>query len=133
MPLSPKPRRIAFADDDPDDHYVFFTALKNLDNTIEVIHFYRCQDLFEYLRNNELPDYLFLDLNMPGNEDFKCLIEIKNHHIYKNIPVIVYTTSNKTDVEKLAFQVGANRYVVKPASVRELQVILKDIVVEPRL
>src|SRR5688572_21023105 len=131
MPLSPTPRRILFADDDPDDHYLFLTALKEIDASIEICQFYRCDEVFSHLLHAPLPDIIFLDLNMPGNEELKCLKELKQNEKYKNIKVIIYTTSTRNELVREAEQIGASRYVVKPSSIRELQVLLREIVIEP--
>ena len=101
MTLHPKSKRIFFADDDPDDHYLFMTAIKEFEDTIEVVQFYECGDLLDYLSQNDPPDYLFLDLNMPGNEELKCLTEIKMHEQYKNINVVIYTTANRGEIEQM--------------------------------
>ncbi|HEY0678723.1 MAG TPA: response regulator [Chitinophagaceae bacterium] len=131
MPEFVKPKRILFADDDPDDHYLFLTALKEVDKNIEVVQFYQCDGIVEYLKENNLPDILFLDLNMPGNEELKCLMGIKKNEQFKSIRVIIYTTSHSTDLIDTAYKNGANKYVVKPGSIRELQNMLRDIIEEP--
>jgi CheY-like chemotaxis protein len=131
MPLSSKARRIFFADDDPDDHYLFITALKELDHTIDIVQFYKCDQILEFLMNDELPDLIFLDFNMPGNEELKCLFEIKQHEKCKDVKVIIYTTSHRNDLVQKAYDIGASRYIVKPSSIRELQVLLREIIIEP--
>lgn len=45
-----------------------------------------------------LPDYVFLDINMPSMDGKACLKNLKRDHRVKSFPVIIYTTNtNKID------------------------------------
>ena len=70
-------QHICFADDDPDDQLIFVTVMKENFPFIRVETFYHCNALLKFLNDeiNPLPDMIFLDLNMPGN-DGKCLSAI---------------------------------------------------------
>ena len=66
-----------------------------------------------------LPDYVFLDINMPTMDGKACLKNLKRDQRFKSIPVIIYTTStNKMDID-LCRQLGATDYIIKPNTAKE--------------
>ena len=109
------PLNILLADDDADDRYFFEKALKEL--SIEAI-FKTVSDgerLMDHLMKNtdDLPDVLFLDLNMPRKNGSECLAEIKHSEKLKQIPVILCSTSLGNDFANSLYQTGAHYYLHK--------------------
>src|ERR1700761_5549688 len=86
---------ILLVDDDEDDRKLFVEAAGELDNTIRCFSAADGQEALSFLRDgrNEVPDYIFLDLRMPGLTGEECLVEIKRESRTAMVPVIVYTTS----------------------------------------
>jgi CheY-like chemotaxis protein len=77
---------------------------------------------------NTLPDYIFVDLNMPRMGGMQFLKEIKQHDTLKNIPVIIYSTSsNPADIAKTK-ELGAVSFITKPSRSSELCKLLQSIV-----
>lgn len=67
------------------------------------------------------PSVILLDLNLPGTNGRDVLEQIKQDQNFKEIPIIVFTTSsNPTDIE-FCYQKGANGYLIKPMDFHELQ------------
>ncbi len=62
-------------------------------------------------------DILILDLMMPGKDGFQALREIREH---SHLPVIMLTARNEEYDTLMGFQLGADDYVSKPFSPREL-------------
>jgi DNA-binding NarL/FixJ family response regulator len=59
------------------------------------------------------PDIILLDLNMPKKDEREALEEIKSHSNFKNIPVIILTTSQaKIEIRK-TYDLGANFIIQK--------------------
>jgi CheY-like chemotaxis protein len=73
----------------------------------------------------ELPNVIFMDINMPQMDGWACLQALKETAKYKDIPVIVYSTSSNPKDVKHAFELGAQCFCVKPDSYREMQRMLK--------
>jgi CheY-like chemotaxis protein len=113
--------KILYADDDIDDCQLLFEALYQIDPSITCIMANDGREALKILRQgSELPDYIFLDVNMPVMDGKACLIELKKDKHLKNIPVIIYsTTTNKSEIYKL-FELGASDYIRKPNSFEEL-------------
>ncbi|MCC5663278.1 response regulator [Nostoc sp. CHAB 5784] len=78
----------------------------------------------EALRNSKValrPSVILLDLNLPGIDGRDILERLKQDKSFKEIPIVVFTTSsNPKDIE-LCYQKGANGYLVKPMDAQELK------------
>lgn len=119
---------ILLADDDFDDAEIFSEALHKVGSPTEFIHFETGQAALDYLKSAEvLPDYIFLDINMPVLNGWQTLTEIKNDEGLKDIPVIMYTTSSTSSEKKIATDLGAQAFITKPTDISDLVHILKKV------
>ncbi|WP_339922081.1 response regulator [uncultured Cyclobacterium sp.] len=119
---------LILADDDSDDCELFQDAITTINVNVRTIIFNGGIQLMNYLNdeNAELPDILFLDLNMPIMNGFECLEEIRKNIRLKDICIIIFSTSfNPSDVDK-SYALGANGYIQKPYSQSEMKNILKS-------
>lgn len=122
-------KHICLADDDPDDQLIFLTIMKENFPSVRVDTFYHCDALLTFLTDekNPVPDLIFLDLNMPGNDSNACLQLLKTKAGLMNIPVVMYSTSGyEKDIVKSMNQ-GAYRYIVKPTSFKEIKERLEEV------
>lgn len=124
-----KTLNITLADDDEDDRYFFELAFSEARMDIKLRMVQDGQELMQALQSTpELPDIVFLDLNMPRKNGMECLREIRGSSILKELIVIIYSTSNNpSDVED-AFIAGANTYIIKPSDFQQLKKILSNVV-----
>ena len=119
---------ILYAEDDPEDVDVFREAIKSIDSSIGCIFAKDGKEALDILDNAIiLPDFIFLDVNMPLIGGRECLAKIKNTKELKHIPVIIYTTSTRpsdvTDFKSL----GASEYVIKPNTFGQVLTSLEKI------
>jgi CheY-like chemotaxis protein len=121
-------KKILYADDDLDDKMWVTEACKALNYVFDIEFVENGQEALQYLEKlpgEHLPELIVLDLNMPQLDGRQTLQRIKNNERYKNIPVIIVTTSsNKVDVE-ICKRLGAVLYLVKPDTHQEWQVIVQ--------
>lgn len=113
---------IFYADDDADDLEFFREVTASIDTKI---------DLFTHENGNQLlgavkdstpfPNLIFLDLNMPGKDGFEVLKELKGSKEYKDIPVVIFSTSNDMKNISKSRELGANLYITKPNSFAKFQ------------
>lgn len=102
-------------------------ALKYVDLPVTCITADDCGEALKKLAQDTsfIPDYIFLDLNMPKMNGKQCLKEIKKQAHLKHIPVIMYTTSlNQRDIAETK-EIGASTYIIKPSNISELASVLK--------
>jgi len=114
---------ILYADDDSDDVTWVSEACKNLDLNWDIAFVSNGREVMEFLHETQThtPSLVVLDLNMPEMDGRQTLQQIKNSDLYKNIPVVIVTTSgNKMDKE-VCKRLGASLYLTKPDSYREWQ------------
>jgi CheY-like chemotaxis protein len=118
------------ADDDHDDAELFHEALASIDPTIEFRHVDDGRGVFKVLASlrNKRPDIIFLDLNMPEMSGWQCLAKLKNDIYFKDIPVIMYTTSSNVRDREIALELGALGFLTKPANFRLLSKFLSTII-----
>jgi CheY-like chemotaxis protein len=84
------------------------------------------EKLMDYLSDNadQLPDVIFLDINMPHKNGIECLSEIKQNKKLKNLPVIMFSTSNSRDKIGMVFKNGADVYIHKPSDFSQLKQVI---------
>ena len=113
-------------DDDPDDQEVFLTALSDVSATALCLIATDGDRALELLYNEgTVPDYIFLDLNMPRMNGFEFLAAMKKSRILRNIPVIVYSTTSQPAQIETVKKLGATEFFTKTTKYNELCSILK--------
>src|SRR6186713_1321532 len=121
---------LLLADDDIDDCIFFEDALKELPISATLSTVNNGIQLMNYLlaKSDDLPDVLFLDLNMPRKNGIECLTEIKLNDTLKDLPVIIFSTSFNMEVVDLFYQKGAHYYIRKPGEYEKLRKIILEAV-----
>lgn len=110
-------------DDDADDQEIFLLALEDIDADITCSTVSECSTAFEILETST-PDFIFLDLNMPGMDGKEFLTVIKKNEKLAQIPVIIYSTSSDPRDLRLTKELGAFDYIVKQSSILSLRKML---------
>lgn len=118
-----------------------FRMLQRLMQRFEVKNpIYRCSDgdeVLNYLyhkgaydnpRKAPRPSVILLDLNLPGVDGRYVLERIKQDITFREIPIVVFTTSSNPEDIELCYQKGANGYLIKPMDYKELHNIMRAFV-----
>jgi len=123
---------ILLVEDDEDDRSLFLEALKEVDKTITCIPVANGQDALLYLKDaaNLLPQYIFLDLRMPGLSGRQTLEAIVKDPRLAPVPVIVYTTSRELKESKELKDLGAVHFMSKPVSPDDVYYMLSFVLGE---
>ena len=126
--------RILLCDDDPDEALFLETAFVTAGFEVTLEWFNRCSKLLEHLPvRPAVPDLIFVDIGMPGENGLKCLAEIRQLSTYMHVPVLMYTTSTLSRDIEVAYKSGANLYVPKTSSEAELIEIVKFVIAKNRM
>lgn len=116
-------RKVFLIDDDPDDRDLFCEAWQAVSPDVKCQFAINGKKAISDLDNTaaELPSLIFLDINMPMMNGWECLSFLKQHEVYKGIPVIMYsTTAHKEEVNK-AQKLGALCFFTKPSNYNQLK------------
>jgi CheY-like chemotaxis protein len=121
-------RKVFLVDDDRDDREIFIEALAEIDNSCFCVTAENGEEALNKLHTiSFIPDYIFLDLNMPRMNGRECLVEIKSIKRLKEIPIIIYTTSSLQKEQEELVKLGASMFITKPANFIDLCSSLKKI------
>ena len=72
------------------------------------------------MANEEHPNLIILDVNMPGISGFQVCERIKNRPETRNIPVIFHSVNSRITEKKMGISLGAEEYLFKPVEPTEL-------------
>jgi CheY-like chemotaxis protein len=123
-----KTNHILLVEDDSDDIELFREALNDggLLRKIDVIM--QGDQVIPFLQKSKsLPDVIVLDLNVPKTPGKEILSLLKASDLYRDIPVVILTTSNsKIDMEECLDR-GAKKFITKPVNTEGFQRMSKSI------
>ncbi len=122
---------ILLADDDPEDRDLMRLAIVRANLAPDRLRTVEDgNDLLDYLRrdgkyaddpaSSPAPVLLILDLRMPKRDGFSALAEIRRDPALRKLPVIVMTTSSNHEDVQRSYDLGANSFISKPASLPSL-------------
>jgi CheY-like chemotaxis protein len=70
--------------------------------------------LIEKEREDALPDFILIDINMPKMNGFELLENIRANQAWRHLKCFIITTSDETPERKRAMQLNVSGYIVKP-------------------
>ncbi len=117
---------ILLADDDTADCLLFKDALEELPVSANLTIVHNGEQVIEELsrEGSNMPDVLFLDLNMPRKNGFATLGAIKRSIELQNLPVIVISTSSDPNMVKNVYRDAAHYYICKPVDFSQLKKVI---------
>lgn len=91
--------------------------------------FREAEDATEAHRQLEqgIPDLLLLDWMLPGQSGIELTRELKENKLTRHLPIIMLTACAEEDNKIEALEAGADDYVTKPFSPRELMARIKSV------
>ena len=88
----------------------------------EVVEAINPKIAFEYLKNNDLPDLIILDMQMPVMDGHTALKYLRNNKKTQDIPVIISTALKNKQLVASLLRLRISDYIVKPTN--------KDLVIQ---
>ena len=129
-----KPIVILLADDDEEDRMLACEALAESRLSNEIYCVCDGEDLLDYLRREgqyappakaPRPGLILLDLNMPRKDGREALKELKADPRFRQIPVVVMTTSKADEDILQSYDCGASSYIPKAVTFDNLVSVMK--------
>ena len=127
-----KYKKILLVDDDADDRQIFEELVLEMDPETIVV----CAEnglemvaLLDKADDNDLPDMIILDQNMPKMTGKESLIYLKESPRYKTIPTIVYSTYQIKDFYQECLGLGAQDVVAKPDTIQAYREMIEQFLV----
>jgi CheY-like chemotaxis protein len=131
-----KPFEILLVEDNPADVEITIEAFRrsHKGNRVSV-----CRDgeealefLFQrgrYARAGSAPrpDLILMDLNLPRKSGAEVIEQLKTTDQFREIPVVVLTTSDRDEDIQRCYKIGANNYLIKPVQFDECVKLISDI------
>ena len=112
---------VMIIDDDKHERFFFRKAIHAMGPPYECLEAVNGWDALNQLRDADaLPDYIFLDMEMPIIDGRECLAEIKRQDKLRHIPIIIISGWNDPVAEKMIKQLGADSYVHKTSDIGQL-------------
>jgi two-component system phosphate regulon response regulator PhoB/two-component system alkaline phosphatase synthesis response regulator PhoP len=115
---------IAIIDDEPDIRELVSLHLKRAG--FEAKTFEKADDFWRFLHLSK-PDLIVLDLMLPDADGLDVCKLLRKNDSYSSIPIIMLTAKGEETDRVLGLELGADDYVTKPFSPRELVARVKAV------
>ena len=109
-------------DDDLDDQEFFQMAMEKIGYNVECRFADDCLKGLELLENSDfLPDFIFLDVNMPKMNGLECLEKIRTMARLNHVPVYLYSTSSEKNIADKCLTLGGAGLIKKETSIAAIR------------
>jgi two-component system phosphate regulon response regulator PhoB/two-component system alkaline phosphatase synthesis response regulator PhoP len=117
-------KTVAIIDDEPD--IVELVSLHLTRAGFESKGFLNAEDFFDFIGKN-IPDLILLDLMLPDADGFEVCKYLRKKDEFASIPIIMLTAKGEETDKVLGLELGADDYVTKPFSPKELVARVKAV------
>ena len=112
-------KKIMVVDDEEDQLFTIKKTLEYAEKEYEVITLNNGNNCLQYLKNNEKPDLILLDIMMPEMTGWELFDKIKENDDWRDIPVVFLTARTDETAEKAGKFFGED-YIEKPFDAEDL-------------
>lgn len=74
-----------------------------------------------------IPKLILLDLKLPCRSGHEILAWLRQHPYLNLLPVVIFTSSREPADVNLAYELGANSYLVKPSGLKALKRVVETL------
>lgn len=127
-----KPLNCLLIDNDPEDQEIFCLALEEINAGMQCRAVNSGAEALAILDNEPhyLPDFIFIDMNMPLMDGRECLTAVKQRDRLNPVSVYMYSTDANPRVVDEMKSLGAKNLLIKPGSFRLLKDLLSRLLNE---
>ena len=128
-------KRIMLVEDNLNDIDLTLAALEEHHLVNEIVVARDGAEALDYLykrgkfadRGDDLPAVVLLDIKMPKVTGLEVLRQMKSDPLFKNLPVVMLTSSREEPDLAASYALGANAYVVKPVDFQQFVDAVKQV------
>jgi len=117
-------KTIALVDDEPD---ILKLVSLHLERESYCVKSFETVTAFFAFISKKLPDLIVLDLLLPDEDGLDVCKQLKRSMKYSSIPIIMLTAKSRETDKIIGLELGADDYVTKPFSPRELMARVKAV------
>ncbi len=130
------PPRVLYVEDEDDDVFFMRDAFRRLQIAAHLDAVPDGEQAIAYFEGRApyadrvrfpLPGCVLLDVNLPIRSGFEVLAWLRAHPSFRDLPVIIFSSSGRLEDRQRAAQLGATDYLLKPTSGREFTQAVKRI------
>ena len=111
---------IVFLEDSETDFELAVHGIRGIVPHVTCRRFETRRDLNEYAASGPAaPKLLVLDIRLPDGNGLEAIPKLRSLEKFRNVPIVVFTSSSNPEHVRIAQQAGAADYRVKPLDVRE--------------
>ena len=109
------PKRILLVEDNENDATLFEEAVSDLEIDVVIELCTDGQQFSERMQTSEnIPDLIFLDLNLPHIPGQELLDQLQQHEQWRRVPVCILSSSKAKSDVIMTYSRHANCYIAKP-------------------
>src|SRR5437763_10670585 len=116
--LQPAKRRILVVDDNADAATILAALLRHLGHEVEVAHEGTAAIA---IARRMRPEFLFLDLAMPGFDGFRVAETLRNEPVFEKLFIVALTGLAMEEDRQRSRDVGIDVYLIKPPDPRFIE------------
>lgn len=116
-------RQIWIVDDDEEMGRAIGLMLKLLD--CEATLFFNARTAVQALLTGKRPELMIVDINMPEVSGLDLIEFLRRRPEWKDMPIITLSSEAADTMIEKALKLGADTYVMKPATIEELEKAMK--------
>ncbi len=128
-------RAILLAEDSPADAEMTLDALREANLANPIVHVEDGVEALDYLycrgahanRTDLAPAVVLLDIKMPRLDGLEVLKQMRTDERFKQVPVVILSSSREESDLIRSWNLGVNAYVVKPVDVNQFFVAIRTL------
>ncbi len=97
-------------------------------SNLQVFGVVNAEEALKFLADNPLPDLILLDWMLPGINGIQLAQRLKKDELYQQVPIILLTARGEEEDKIKGLDCGADDYMTKPFSPRELIARIKAVI-----
>jgi CheY-like chemotaxis protein len=122
---------IFYVDDDSDDREMFADAIREIDPKIICHLFDDSESMLAFFDETvTLPDFAFVDINMPRINGYECAKAIRARKSLRNVEIVMFSTTFNPNDKKADSIRSKVQFLDKPSRFTDLVSALKKVLLK---